>query len=92
MRLRLQKRQVFISLGVIYLTFTTVALLYILSASYLNSLSLNSYNAGRKDSVDEFIEGVNTDNGCQPVPIYSGDKAVNVINVDCLEVQGEKKS
>lgn len=92
MKIKIQKRKVLISLGIFYFAFTTFALLYVLFASYTNNLSLSSYNAGRKDSVEELIESVKTENGCTAVPIYSGDKTVNVINMDCLELGDEAGS
>jgi hypothetical protein len=45
-----------------------------------------AYQQGRIDTINELIRQAQT---CQQFPVFSGEKQVNLINIDCLKSESK---
>lgn len=68
-----------------------LALYILLSAAYILASQFQTYQArvaqdaylnGRVATIEELLD--EAEGGCQPFPIYAGDRQVDLINVACL--------
>ncbi|MBU0577616.1 hypothetical protein KJ742_03610 [Patescibacteria group bacterium] len=75
---------------VLFIVWIIFATLYVLYGEY-NRLRVYvagvSYNRGVTAAVNKMMDEASS---CQPVPITSGDRGMNIINLDCFTVpEGE---
>ena len=72
-------------LKVILIVWLIFASLYVVYGEYnrLNVLvAKRAYNNGRRDAVNQLIDEAQN---CQPIPVTSGDRRVNLISIECLK-------
>ena len=71
-------------LKVIFIIWVVFASLYVVYSEYQRvqvMVAERAYNAGIQNAVNQLIQQSQT---CQPIPVNSGEKSVNLISVDCL--------
>jgi hypothetical protein len=68
----------------LYVLVSIVFIVYTLFVGFRDGVLRNAYEAGRSDTVNALI-GKATDGKCEAVNIFSGDKKVDLINVECLQ-------
>ena len=76
-------------LKVILIVWIIFASLYVVYGEY-SRLSVfvakRSYNAGLRDAVNQLIDQAQT---CQPIPVTSGERRVDLISLECLKEPAE---
>jgi hypothetical protein len=76
-------------LNIIFLLWLIFSLGYIINDlwSDFKVVKLNqAYQQGRIDTINELIRQAQT---CQQFPVFSGEKRVNLINIDCLKSESK---
>ena len=76
-------------LKVILIVWIIFASLYVVYGEYtrLNVLvAKRAYNSGLRDAVNQLIDEAQS---CQPIPVTSGDRRVDLISLECLKPPAE---
>ncbi|MDI6856604.1 MAG: hypothetical protein QMD21_07485 [Candidatus Thermoplasmatota archaeon] len=71
----------------IWIIFSIVYIFYDLWSDFKLKALNQAYQQGRIDTINALIEQAKK---CEPIPVFSGEKRIEVINVDCLKTQPEK--
>lgn len=87
MNLNLSKKTVGYLLIFVWLVFSIGYIVWDVWTDFKNVQMLNAYQQGVAKTIDQIIQEAEK---CQPIPIFSAEKRIQVINVDCLEKPAEQ--
>lgn len=67
---------------IVWIVFSVVYIFYDFWSDFKLKELNQAYQQGRVDTINELIEQAKK---CEPIPIFSGEERIEVINVDCLK-------
>jgi hypothetical protein len=71
---------------VIWVIFSIIYIIHDLWSDFKVVKLNQAYQQGRIDTINELIRQAQT---CQQFPVFSGEKRVNLINIDCLKSESK---
>jgi len=72
---------------VIWIVFSVGYILYDIWSDFRFKALNEAYQQGRIDTINSLVQQAEK---CEAIPIFSGEKSVKVINVDCLRTLPEE--
>ncbi|KPJ57138.1 hypothetical protein AMJ49_02455 [Parcubacteria bacterium DG_74_2] len=67
---------------VIWIVFSVIYIFYDFWTDFKLKILNQAYQQGRIDTINTLI---NQAKKCEPIPIFSGEERIEVININCLE-------
>ena len=81
-KINLNKQKILKIIFILWFIFSIGYILNDLWSDFKRQKMNQAYQQGRVDTINELIRQAQT---CQAFPVFSGDKSVNLINIDCLK-------
>ena len=78
----MEKNKIFIALIIGWMIFSLGYIAYDQFQGFKLKKVQQAYQAGLSDSINRLM---NESEKCEAIPLYSGDKQVNLIAIDCLQ-------
>jgi len=72
---------------ILWIIFSVIYILYDVWSDFKLKVLNQAYQQGRADTINALIQQAGT---CDSIPIFSGEKKIEVINVECLKTSPEK--
>jgi hypothetical protein len=79
---RVSKQSIFKVVVVVYIILSAAYILITQFQTYQVQLAQEAYLQGRVATIEELIS--QAESSCQPFPVYSEDKQIELINLSCL--------
>lgn len=89
MNINLSKKTILYLLVSAWIIFSIVYIINDVWSDFKNVKMLNAYERGRAEIINQLIQEAEK---CQPVPIFSAGKQIQLINTDCLKTQEIKEN
>jgi len=67
---------------ILWIIFSVIYILYDVWSDFKLKALNQAYQQGRADTINALIQQAGT---CDPIPVLSGEKRIEVINADCLK-------
>lgn len=82
MELALSKKTILHILVLLWIIFSVAYIIWDLWSDFKNVQILNAYEQGRIDIINTLMQEAEK---CEPIPIFSGEKEIQLVDIDCLE-------
>jgi len=86
MEITLSKKTILHLFVFLWIVFSITYIAWDLWSDFKNIQILNAYERGRTDTINQLIQEAEK---CQPFPVFSAEKEIQLISMDCLEAAGQ---
>ena len=82
MEINLSKKIILHILVLLWIIFSVAYIIWDIWSDFKNVQMFQAYEQGRTDTINVLIQEAGK---CELIPIFSGEKEIQLVNIDCLE-------
>lgn len=82
MEINLSKKSILYFLALLWIFFSVAYIVWDVWSDFKNVQMLNAYEQGKIDIINALIQEAEK---CEPIPVFSGEKEIQLVNINCLE-------